>query len=80
MDGSNRPIEVDSASTAQEVVTQISTNLGIVDTFGFSIYVKLSDKVCIPVGSCSRVTLSISILGNVYRKRSGAYHGCNLKL
>lgn len=45
MDGTNRPIEVDSASTAQEVVTQISTNLGIVDTFGFSIYVKLFDKV-----------------------------------
>lgn len=45
MDGTNRPVEVDSASTAHEVVTQISANLGIVDTFGFSIYVKLFDKV-----------------------------------
>lgn len=45
MDGTIRPIEVDSASTAQEVVTQIASNLGIVDTFGFSIYVKLFDKV-----------------------------------
>ena len=45
MDGTIRPIEVDSASTAHEVVLQISSNLGIVDTFGFSIYVKLFDKV-----------------------------------
>ncbi|KAJ6646193.1 Myosin-VIIa, partial [Pseudolycoriella hygida] len=39
MDGTTRPIEVDSASTAHEVVSQICRNLGIVDTFGFSIYV-----------------------------------------
>lgn len=38
-------IEVDSASTAQEAVQQISRAVGIVDPFGFAVYVKLFDKV-----------------------------------
>lgn len=45
MDGSSRQIQVDSSSTAKEVVRQISDAVGILDIFGFSIFVKLLDKV-----------------------------------
>lgn len=38
-------IEVDSASTAQEVVQQVSHRVGIADPFGFSVFVKIHDKV-----------------------------------
>lgn len=45
MDETTMQIEVDSASTAQEVVQQISRAVGIVDPFGFAVFVKLFDKV-----------------------------------
>lgn len=45
MDGSTRQIQVDSSSTAQEEVHQLGKALGIVDIFGFSIYIKLFEKV-----------------------------------
>lgn len=46
MDGSVRQIEVDSSSTAHEVVQQISTDVGITDPFGFAVFVQLYEKVC----------------------------------
>lgn len=45
MDETTLQIEVDSASTAQEAVQQISRAIGIVDPFGFAIFVKLFEKV-----------------------------------
>lgn len=45
MDGGVRQIEVDSSSTASEVVLQISKNVGVTDPFGFAIFIKLFDKV-----------------------------------
>lgn len=45
MDNSTKTIEVDSASTAEEVCRQISDNMNIVDPFGFSIFINLADKV-----------------------------------
>lgn len=45
MDESALRIEVDSASTAQEVVQQVAQRVGIADPFGFSVFVKIYDKV-----------------------------------
>ncbi|XP_055375629.1 myosin-VIIa-like, partial [Condylostylus longicornis] len=45
MDGSIKKIQVDSASTAKEAITQIANNVGILDHFGFSIFVTSFDKV-----------------------------------
>lgn len=50
MDRSTRQIEVDSASTAHEVVQQIANNVGIIESYGFGIFVKLFDKVGVPCG------------------------------
>lgn len=47
MNETTMQIEVDSASTAQEVVQQISRAVGIVDPFGFAVFVKLFDKVSV---------------------------------
>ncbi|XP_058450683.1 myosin-VIIa-like [Malaya genurostris] len=45
MDGSYKTVEIDSASTAQEMCAQISAKIGLNDVFGFSIFVMLQDKV-----------------------------------
>uniref|UniRef100_A0A7G3AQY5 Putative myosin class i heavy chain n=2 Tax=Lutzomyia longipalpis TaxID=7200 RepID=A0A7G3AQY5_LUTLO len=45
MDGTTRRVEVDSASTAQEVCHELFVNLGLKDTFGFSIFITLYGKV-----------------------------------
>uniref|UniRef100_A0A1L8E5D6 Putative myosin class v heavy chain n=1 Tax=Nyssomyia neivai TaxID=330878 RepID=A0A1L8E5D6_9DIPT len=45
MDGTTRRVEVDSASTAQEVCHELFVNLGLKDTFGFSIFITLHGKV-----------------------------------
>lgn len=85
MDGTSRPIEVDSASTAQEVVAQISSNLGIVDTFGFSIYVKVFDKVLGPrIYSFYNKKISFYAIefnsGDVNWQRQGTYYGRHIEL
>uniref|UniRef100_A0A182NTY9 Myosin motor domain-containing protein n=1 Tax=Anopheles dirus TaxID=7168 RepID=A0A182NTY9_9DIPT len=45
MDGTNRTVETDSASTAAELCEQIGDLVGLKDRFGFSIYVTMQDKV-----------------------------------
>lgn len=45
MDGSSHQIEVDSASTANEICLQLGATIGIQDIFGFSIFIKLFEKV-----------------------------------
>ncbi|CAH1276800.1 unnamed protein product [Diabrotica balteata] len=50
MDGTSHKVEADSASTAEEILSQIATALKLKDTFGFSIYVSL-DKMVMSLGS-----------------------------
>lgn len=45
MDGTNHTVEADSATTSEEILTQIANTLNLKDTFGFSIFVALDDKV-----------------------------------
>lgn len=44
MDGNSKRIEVDSASTAKEAIEQLSANLDLKDSFGFSMFVTILDK------------------------------------
>ncbi|KAG5883060.1 hypothetical protein JTB14_010448 [Gonioctena quinquepunctata] len=45
MDGTSQKAEVDSATTSEELLTQIATTLNLRDTFGFSLFITLYDKV-----------------------------------
>ncbi|KAK4879221.1 hypothetical protein RN001_007367 [Aquatica leii] len=45
MDKTTKMIEVDSASTSEEVCKQIARSLTLKDTFGFSLFITLFDKV-----------------------------------
>ncbi|KAL5279589.1 hypothetical protein ACFFRR_003901 [Megaselia abdita] len=45
MDGDKKKIQVDSASTAKEAVSQLCSNMGLSDYFGFSIVISMYDKV-----------------------------------
>ncbi|XP_018330659.1 myosin-VIIa-like [Agrilus planipennis] len=45
MDGSSRNIEVDSATTSEEVCESIANSLNLKDKFGFSLFITLYDKV-----------------------------------
>ncbi|XP_015109747.1 myosin-VIIa [Diachasma alloeum] len=45
MDGESKTIEADSASTSQEVVEALARSINLRDTFGFSLFITLYDKV-----------------------------------
>ncbi|KAJ0181662.1 hypothetical protein K1T71_002384 [Dendrolimus kikuchii] len=45
MDESLKTVQTDSASTSEEICQQIAENIGLTDTFGFSLYITLYDKV-----------------------------------
>ncbi|XP_040163655.1 myosin-VIIa-like isoform X1 [Anopheles arabiensis] len=45
MDGSNRTLETDSATTAGELCEKVSELVGLKDCFGFSIFITMQDKV-----------------------------------
>ncbi|KAK0093858.1 hypothetical protein PV326_012464 [Microctonus aethiopoides] len=45
MDGNTKKIEADSASTSEEIVNAISKSISLTDTFGFSLFISLYDKV-----------------------------------
>lgn len=84
MDGSTRQIQVDSSSTAQEEVHQLGKALGIVDIFGFSIYIKLFEKVLCRLLSLERLVIFCFyiyiIAGDVFGKWSRTHYGCHIEL
>lgn len=47
MDGSTKALLADSATTAKELCTQLAQRIGMKDSFGFSLYIALFDKVII---------------------------------
>lgn len=48
MDGRSINLPVDSASTSKEVCQLLANKVQLKDTFGFSLYVALYEKVCSP--------------------------------
>lgn len=46
MDGRTINLPVDSASTSKEICQLMSNKIKLKDTFGFSLYVALYEKVC----------------------------------
>ncbi|KAH8328201.1 hypothetical protein KR067_006039, partial [Drosophila pandora] len=50
MDGQQRRLQVDAASTAREAVNQLCKGLGLVDTFGFGLVMSLHGKL-FPMGA-----------------------------
>ncbi|XP_050309593.1 myosin-VIIa-like [Anthonomus grandis grandis] len=44
-DDSIQNVEVDSASNAEEIIAKIAKSLGLVDSFGFSLFISIYDKV-----------------------------------
>ena len=45
MDGSTKALLADSATTAKELCTLLAQRIGMKDSFGFSLYIALFDKV-----------------------------------
>ncbi|XP_063838937.1 myosin-VIIa-like [Ostrinia nubilalis] len=45
MDESMKTVQSDSATTSEEICQQIADSIGLTDTFGFSLYITLYDKV-----------------------------------
>lgn len=45
MDDTKKKIQVDSASTAKEAVSQLCTSMGLTDFFGFGIVISMYDKI-----------------------------------
>ncbi|XP_060517528.1 myosin-VIIa-like isoform X2 [Cylas formicarius] len=70
LDGSIQTVEIDSATTAEEVVIQIATTLGLKDTFGFSLFIALYDKV-MSLGSESDHILDAISQCEQYSKETG---------
>lgn len=44
-DKTSRTVNVDSATTAEELCQQIALGINLKDTFGFSVFITLYDKV-----------------------------------
>lgn len=80
MDNSSRAIEADSASTAEEICHQIAENVGIVDTFGFSIFINLFDKVLSLGSESDHIMDAISQCEQYAKEQGGSEKGAPWKL
>uniref|UniRef100_A0A1A9W1S0 Myosin motor domain-containing protein n=1 Tax=Glossina brevipalpis TaxID=37001 RepID=A0A1A9W1S0_9MUSC len=70
MDGGIKKLEVDSASTAEEAVNQLTDHIGLIDKFGFSLVLTLYDKV-ISLGSHSEHIMDAISHCEQYTKEQG---------
>jgi len=61
MDGRSINLPVDSASTSKEICQLLSTKIKLKDTFGFSVYVALYEKVCSHVLSVCFCSISTEL-------------------
>ena len=60
MDGTGRSLLADSASTAKEMVSQLSQAIGLKDHFGFSLFIAIYDKVSSLGGGSDHVMDAVS--------------------
>ncbi|KAL9923426.1 myosin 28B1 isoform 1-T1 [Glossina fuscipes fuscipes] len=70
MDNGTQKLQVDSASTAQETVKQLTEHIGLIDSFGFSLVLVLFDKV-ISLGSGSEHIMDAISHCEQYAKEQG---------
>lgn len=70
MDNGTQKLQVDSASTAQESVKQLTEHIGLIDNFGFSLVLILYDKV-ISLGSGSEHIMDAISHCEQYAKEQG---------
>ena len=66
MDGTKHVIKCDSATNSQEVATTIAEKANLTDSFGFSLFVSLFDKVSSLGSGKEHIMDAISQLGFLY--------------
>mgnify|MGYP005983908691 FL=1 len=70
MDNSVQKVEVDSASTSEEICKEIATKRNLKDVFGFSLFITLFDKV-MSLGSDSDHVMDAISQCEQYAKEKG---------
>lgn len=70
MDGSVKKLQIDSASTAGEAVSQLSESMGLIDYFGFSLVISINDKI-MSLGSGSEHIMDAISNCEQYAKEQG---------
>ncbi|XP_046402414.1 myosin-VIIa-like isoform X2 [Ischnura elegans] len=71
MDGCTKTVRTDSASTANEVCSQLCKDIGLHDKFGFSLFITLDQKIS-SIGSGSEHVMDAISQCEQYAKEQGA--------